>query len=110
MIRRTMIAILPVVALSIASPALAHEGHPHKLLGTVATAGADHLLVKGTDGKEVTVHLTKATKVLRDGQAKSVEDIKAGTRVVVTVVTHKENNQEIAVATVIELGAAPSAR
>lgn len=100
------IALAAVFGLAVAgaSPARAHEGHAHKVLGTVTMAASDHVMVKDKDGKDVTVLITKATKVLRDKKAMKVDDIKAGMRVVVTAVTEKEK----LVATTIELGAAPA--
>ena len=44
--------------------ASAYEGHNHKVLGTVTMAASDHVMLKNKDG-EVTVHITKDTKVLR---------------------------------------------
>ena len=84
---------------------LAHEGHDHKVMGTVTMAAPDHLMVKDRDGKAVTIQVTKDTKV-RSKPAMKVEQIKAGTRVVVTAVMEKE----IMKAKTIEVGAAPAAK
>jgi hypothetical protein len=86
--------------------ALAHEGHSHKVLGTVTMAAPDHVMLKDKDGKDVTVHITKDTKVLRAKKAMKVDDIKTGMRVVVTAVMQKERMM----ATTIELGPAPAAK
>jgi hypothetical protein len=67
----------------------AHEGHDHKVMGTVTMAVADHIMVKDTDGKDVTIQVTKNTKV-RAKPAMKVEDIKAGTRVVITAEMEKD--------------------
>lgn len=84
---------------------LAHEGHDHKVMGTVTMAAPDHLMVKDRDGKAVTIQVTKDTKV-RSKPAMKVEQIKAGTRVVVTAVMEKE----IMKAKTIEVGAAADAK
>ena len=102
MTRRFAIGVLAAAAVGIASRSrlLAHEGHDHKVLGTVTMAAADHLMVKDRDGKDVTIQVTKATKV-RSKPAMKVEEIKAGTRVVVTARMQKD----VYVATLIEVGA-----
>ena len=109
MIRRFTLSLVALVALAIV-PALAHPGHDHKILGTVTTAAADHVIVKDKAGKDETIHITRDTKVLRDKKAAQVADIKAGMRVVVTAVTVKVDNVERLHAKTIELGAAPTSK
>jgi hypothetical protein len=93
--------------LAVGSPArlAAHEGHDHKVMGTVTMAMADHIMVKDTDGKDVTVQVVKTTRV-KSKPAMKVEEIKNGTRVVITAATEK--NQMIAKE--IQVGAAPAAK
>ena len=84
----TLVALFILTFVS--SPAVrAHEGHDHKILGTVTMAAADHLMLKDRDGKEITVQVGKETKV-RSDPAMKVEDIKPGTRVVVTATMEKD--------------------
>ena len=82
----------------------AHQGHNHKVMGTVTMAAANHIMVKDTDGKDVTVKVTKDTRVKAKSAIK-VEAIKVGTRVVVTATEQKDKTM---VAKTIELGAAPA--
>jgi hypothetical protein len=89
---------------------LAHVGHDHKVLGTVTMAAADHVMLKDKDNKDVTVYLTRETKVLKDKKPVKVEDIKTGLRVVITATTVKENKVEKMVAKQVELGAAQPTR
>jgi len=86
----------------------AHEGHDHKILGTVSMAAADRVMVKDKAGKEFTVHITAQTKVVRDKKPAQVSDIKAEMRVVVTAVAEKVNKAERLRAKTIEL--APMAK
>ena len=104
MTRRFGVAFLVLFMLAVAgrTMTLAHEGHQHKVLGTVTMAASDHVMLKDKDGKDVTVYITKDTKVLRTKKAMKVDDIKTGMRVVVTAVMAKEKM----IATTIELGAA----
>jgi hypothetical protein len=104
-----MLAVIATVAV-FPLQALAHEGHDHKVLGTVTMAAADHVMLKDKDNKDVTVYLTRETKVLKDKKPMKVEDIKTGLRVVITATTVKENGVEKMVAKQIELGAAQPTR
>jgi hypothetical protein len=109
MTRRLMLAVIATVAV-FPLQALAHEGHDHKVLGTVTMAAADHVMLKDKDNKDVTVYLTRETKVLKDKKSVKVEDIKTGLRVVITATTVKENKVEKMVAKQVELGAAQPTR
>ena len=82
----------------------AHQGHDHKVMGTVTIAAADYIVVKDTDGKDVTVKVTKDSRV-KAKPAIKVDAIKVGTRVVVTATEQKDKTM---VAKTIELGAAPA--
>jgi hypothetical protein len=83
----------------------AHEGHDHKIMGTVTMAAADHVMLKDKDGKDVTVQVTKDTKV-KAKPAVKVEEIKAGTRVVITASQEKDKSFK---AKTIEVGVANAA-
>ena len=101
MTTRLMNGVLMMVALWLGLGGLvgAHEGHDHKVMGTVTMAAADHVMLKDTDGKDVTVHVTKDTKVKASPMVK-VADIKAGTRVVITATMEKDQMK----AKLIEVG------
>jgi hypothetical protein len=73
---------------------LAHDGHDHTIMGTVTMAAPDHVMMKDTEGKDLTVLVTRETKVTRNKEPMRVQDIQAGTRIVVTAVT--ENNRTTA--------------
>jgi hypothetical protein len=107
---RRIVVTLFAVLMTAPLQALAHEGHDHKILGTVTMAAADHVMVKGRDNKDVTIYLTRDTKVLKGKKAMKVEDIKAGLRVVVTARTVKEKDVEKMVARIVELGEATTAK
>jgi hypothetical protein len=110
MTRQLSVAAMALFTLALASGSVlrAHDGHKHTIMGTVTMAAADHVMLKDTDGKDVTVHVTKNTKVTRDKKAMKAQDIKAGVRVVVMAVEEKEQMN----ATEIQVGAdaRPSAR
>ena len=106
-IKRVMAMTFACVLLVFAASAhiAAHAGHEHKVMGTVTMAAADHVMVKDKDGKEVTIKVTKDTKV-KAKPAIKIEEIKAGTRVVVTAVEAKDKTLT---AKAIDVGAAPTA-
>lgn len=79
----------------------AHKGHDHTVMGTVTMAAADHVMLKDKDGKDVTVLVTKDTRV-KSKPAMKVTDIKAGTRVVITGPMEEDQMK----AKFIEVGAA----
>jgi hypothetical protein len=85
---------------------LAHEGHDHKVMGTVTMAAADHVMLKDRDGKTVTVQITKDTKVVRGKASLTPADIKTGARVVITAQQEKSAMK----AKRIEVGEAPAAK
>jgi hypothetical protein len=89
MTRRLILGVALVAALAIPRYARAHEGHPHKVMGTVSMLHENHLEVKATDGKISTVTLNEKTKVLRGKARIKVEDIKPGERVIVTATKTK---------------------
>jgi len=106
MLRRLAVLLMALVTVAAAPDrtAVAHPGHVHKILGTVTMAASDHVMLKDRDGKDVTVKVTKDTKV-RSKPAMKVEEIKAGTRVVVTATEEKDKSFT---ATTIDVGVSPS--
>lgn len=111
MTRRFTIALVALVALAAmatlaTAPVQAHPGHEHKVLGTVTMAASDHVMLKDKDGKDVTVRVNRETRILKDKKPMTIADVRAGMRVVATVVTEKDQM----IAKTIELGAAPAAK
>jgi hypothetical protein len=99
-----ILAILTLLVLGTAPRLIAHAGHDHKVMGTVTMAMADHIMVKDTNGKDVTIRVAKTTKV-KATPALKVEEIKNGTRVVITASMEKD----VMTAKEIQVGAAPAA-
>jgi hypothetical protein len=82
--------VLPVVA-------RAHEGHTHKALGTVSSIDGQHVVVKTTDGKTVTVMLDKETTITRGKEKLDSAALKVGERVSVDYMEEKGMNMAHAV-------------
>ena len=67
-----------------ATTGAAHEGHDHKLMGTVAAVEGTTLHVEQQDHSHVTVVLTETTKYLRGKKSAKAADLVKGQRVAVT--------------------------
>lgn len=93
---------------------LAHEGHPHKTMGTVTVIHDNHLEVKDKDGKTSTHLLDGKTKIRRGKAVARLADIKPGERVVVTSLETKDKAGKVIVTVtqvdVGEVAAAPAAK
>lgn len=99
--RAVMLVLTTLLILGWHLQSSAHEGHDHKIMGTITMAAGDHLMLKDRDGKDVTIKVTKDTKV-RSKPAIAIDQIKPGTRVVVTATQAKDQSFT---AKTIEVGA-----
>jgi len=94
-----------VVVLTLPAAALAHEGHVHKALGTVASIAGNQVEVKTTDGKAVTVVLDAKTVFTRGKVKLDATALKVGERVSVDYTELKKVNT----AKTIKLAETPAA-
>lgn len=78
------------LALFAAGPARAHEGHEHRVMGTVAAIDAKHIEVTTKDGHRTTIQLNAETRFLRGESPTTLDGVKVGERVVVTTVEKQE--------------------
>jgi hypothetical protein len=101
----TLLMAVGVLMLGSGVRSFAHEGHDHKIMGTVTMAAADHVMLKDTDGKDVMIKVAKDTKV-KSRPALKVAEIKPGTRVVITATQAADKSF---MAKTIEVGVTPSA-
>jgi len=77
-------------ALVIPAAARAHEGHAHKVLGTVSAIGATQLELKTPEGKTVIAKLNPKTTFARGKLKVDATALKVGERVVVEVASEKD--------------------
>ena len=104
--RKFIPALALAVALCLPALVLAHTGHVHKILGTVASLQGDHLDVKTTDGKVVTVMVDAKTTAITRGKLKlDSSALKVGERVSVDYLQQKTTNM----AKTIKLAETPAA-
>ena len=73
----------------------AHGGMTH-VMGTITAVNDNHLTVKTTDGKSVSVMLNSDTKYLRENGAASAADMKVGARVMADATMDKKMNMLVA--------------
>lgn len=87
---RKAVAVLSWIALvAAAGTAQAHEGHQHKVMGTVVQVHVDkvsHVEVKTTEGKTVILSCDDKTQFVKGKSAAKLQDVVAGMRVVATTV------------------------
>ncbi|MBI4474754.1 MAG: hypothetical protein HY646_18930 [Acidobacteria bacterium] len=89
----------------LAGLAMAHGGAVH-LAGTIAAIENDHLTLKTTDGKTVSVMIGAKTKYLKAKTAVTKADITVGSRVVVDVTM--DEKMKMYTASEVTLGTAAS--
>lgn len=103
--RHTLLTLL--FTLVVAPLGFAHEGHDHKIMGTVTMIHDNHLEVKAADGTTSSITLNDKTKVLRGKTVLKLADIKGGDRVVVTASSDEKGSL---IAKEVRLGTAVSAK
>ena len=91
------ILVVPAVA-------RAHEGHAHKVMGTVSSVDGNNVTVKTSDGKTVMVMLDKKTAITRGKTKLDAAAVKVGDRVVAVGMEEKD----MIMATTVKLGGAPA--
>ena len=83
---RKLITFALFVAVLAAPAAFAHEGHAHKVMGTVFSIAPGQIEVTNTEGKKETHTLTKETMFMKGKVTVAAKDVTVGTRVVLSVV------------------------
>ncbi|HEY6361125.1 MAG TPA: hypothetical protein VIX63_08475 [Vicinamibacterales bacterium] len=100
--RSFVLGAILVAALAIPVAVRAHEGHVHKVMGTVTVRNDNQVELKTPEGKTVTVVLNAKTTFVRGKQKVDGASVKAGERIVVEVVGEKDMT-----AKAVTLAAAP---
>jgi hypothetical protein len=98
---------LTMLTFAILGPAVAraHEGHAHKVMGTVSSVDGSHLMVKTTDGKTVMVMVNAKTKITQGKTKLTAAALKVGDR----IVAEGTEEKEMITAATLQVGAAPAA-
>jgi hypothetical protein len=90
MTKKWMLAGLVAVALVLPAAAWAHEGHAHKILGTISAIQANRVEMKTPEGKTVAVVVNAKTTYARGKQKVDVTALKVGERIVAEVASEKD--------------------
>ena len=84
-----------------AGAAVAHDGHIHRIMGTVTARDAKHLEVKTPSGEVLSIAITTKTTATRDKRKVALGEVQVGRRVVVDI----GNGEDPLKAGVIQVGA-----
>jgi hypothetical protein len=106
--KRAMLAtfVALVFSFTLSHVVQAHEGHTHKVMGTVSAINGSHVDVKQADGKTVTVMLDKETTVTRGKDKLDATALKVGEKISVDAMQEKD----MMMAHAIKLAAAAPAK
>ena len=83
--KTALLTLVLAAALLAPSFAAAHPGHDHKLMGTISSIDKNKVVVKTTEGKDMTFEITALTTFKRGKDKGTASDLKAGMRVVVNI-------------------------
>ena len=100
MSRRAVAMVVGLLAIS-SGAALAHDGHAHKIMGTVTAREAKHVDVKTPSGEVLSIAITDKTTVTRNKRKVDIAEVQAGRRVVVDI----GNGEDPLIAREIQVGA-----
>jgi len=101
---KKFLAIAMITAAPAFAPAaLAHEGHAHKVMGTVVSITADQIEVTTVEDKKEVLTLTTKTVFKKDKATITAKDVAVGARVVLSVV-EKDGKKSVSE---VQLGIAP---
>ena len=79
--------VMTVVAAALALPLAAggHDGHVHRIMGTVMARDAKHVEVKTPSGEVLSIAITGKTTALRNKKKVDLNEVQVGLRVVVDI-------------------------
>ena len=83
------------------TPALAHDGHVHRIMGTVTAVDGKHMDVKTPSGEVLSIQINDKTQVTRAKRKIALDQVKKGGRVVVDI----GNGEDPLIAREIQVGA-----
>ena len=95
-----MTLVATIVMFLIAPAVWAHDGHAHKIMGTVTARGDKDVKVRTPGGEVLSIAVTPATTVRRDKRKAAITDVQVGRRVVVDI----GNGEDPLVARDIQVG------
>ena len=100
MIRTVGATLVWLLFVSLA-PALAHDGHTHRIMGTITAVDGKHMDVKTPRGEVLSIQINDKTLVTRAKRKIALDQVKKGGRVVVDI----GNGEDPLIAREIQVGA-----
>ncbi len=99
MIKKVGVAV--ITAISLVPILMAHDGHIHKIMGTVTARDAKHLEVRTPGGENLSIQINDKTFATRGKKKVNLDEVKTGLRVVVAI----GNGEDPLIAGEIQVGA-----
>ena len=93
-------ALVLLLLISLA-PALAHDDHTHRIMGTITAVDGKHMDVKTPSGEILSIQINDKTLVTRAKRKIALDQVKKGGRVVVDI----GNGEDPLIAREIQVGA-----
>src|SRR5262245_47023254 len=78
-----LFAVMALSLLAPALPAMAHPGPDHRPMGTISSIDKNKVVVKSTEGKDVTFEVIPVTAFKKGKDKGMLSDLKVGMRVVI---------------------------
>ena len=98
---RLSIVLLVVGVLAWPTMASAHDGHAHKVMGTVTARDDKHIEIKTPGGENLSIAVNAQTAVTRGNKTVALSEVRIGRRVVVDI----GNGEDPLIAREIQVGA-----
>ena len=101
--RKWILGMILIAVLVVPVATRAHEGHAHKVMGTVSAIDGNRVTVKTTDAKTVMVILDAKTRITQGKTKLDVKAVRVGTR----IVAEGADVKGVLTAASIQVGTAP---
>ena len=99
--KQWLVVFVLAAAFVIPGLVLAHEGHAHKVMGTITAIDGNHVTVKTTAGKSAMVMLDAKTKLTQGKNKVDASSLKVGDR----IVAEGPEDKSMIMATTVKVGA-----
>jgi stress response protein YsnF len=80
-----IVTTILAAVVAVSATARAHDGHVHRIMGTVTVRDAKHLEVKTPSGEVLSIAITDKTNALRNKKKVDLKEVQIGRRVVVDI-------------------------
>lgn len=96
-----LVASILATALLVPVAAWAHDGHAHKIMGTITARDDKHVQVRTPSGENLSIEIDAKTVVTKDKKKVGLSEAQTGRRVVVDI----GNGEDPLIAREIQVGA-----